>query len=180
MTPREAADHAEIARVLQLYFRAMDEKDYGLLERVFTRDAALHYDMQGGSRTTLAGMLPLFEDFNRAFAVMQHLSGLPFIEVDGDEGRSVLSLRALHVQRTREGKSHPWTVYGFYRDRLVRTPEGWRIADRHFAATHFEGRLLPRERLLLFDRPPWQGGQGDPGSPAEGGAPSGSGASGPS
>ena len=148
----EVGDRLEIADLLQRYFRALDDKNSDLLETVFSPGAKLHYEMGPGSRpSAYPEMVQAFRDFNASFLLTQHMMGHPEIELDGDEARSRTSLRALHVQQTTGGERNSWLVYGLYHDRHARTPEGWRIAERHFLSLHTEGVLLPREQVRRFE-----------------------------
>lgn len=156
MSPLEVRDRLEIADLLQRYLTALDDKHYELLEKVFTPGAKLHYEMFPGSRpSTYPEMVQAFRDFNASFLVTQHAMGHPEIEVSGDEARSRTSLRALHVQQGIGGERSTWLVYGFYRDRLVRTAPGWRISERSFRSIHTEGRLVPSDQVTRFENPPW-------------------------
>ncbi len=150
MTRDEQSDHLEITQVLNRYFRSMDTKDYALLESVFAPGAAVRYDALDGLETTWEEMVPSFESFNRHFRFLQHMGGQMLIELDGDGAVARTSLRAVHVQETLEGETNTWVIYGTYLDRLVRTPAGWRIRERHFSALHTEGRLLPFDRVKQF------------------------------
>jgi ketosteroid isomerase-like protein len=156
LSPREVSDRLEIAERIQLYFRAMDTWDYALLDAVFTPDAVMHYEMtKGGAKTTYRAMLPSFREFNRRFSFMQHVGAQLLVETRGDEASAGHNLRALHVQTALDGHENRWAVYGVYRDQLVRTPEGWRIRERHFRAQRIEGQLLPPEQVRAYERPPW-------------------------
>lgn len=151
MSQDELRDRLEIADLLQRYFTALDDRDYALLDTVFVPGAKLHYEMgRGGRPSSHPEMTQAFRDFNRSFLLTQHVMGHPVIEVAGDRARSRTSLRALHVQLSLEGERSTWIVYGSYRDRHVRTPDGWRICERHFRSLHSEGRLLPPERVKTF------------------------------
>ncbi len=154
MTPEQAADHAEIVQVLQRYGQALDEKRYTLLDRVFVPGAALHYEMDGAGPATYPEMVKVFREFIAAFWYTQHVFSQPVIDLDGDRARSICRLIATHVQRPHSGGRNTWTVYGFYRDLLRRTPEGWRIAERHFKSMHVEGSLLPPDEVERFDEAP--------------------------
>ena len=154
-TPAELADHREIEQLLQRYFLAMDSWDWELLDRVFTEDAVLRYEALAGAAASYREMLPAFREFNRHFSFMQHLAGQILIELDGDAATSTATLRAIHIQTTREGDENEWVIYGRYRDRHVRTAAGWRIAERHFRQTRTVGTLLPFHRVKSYDSPPW-------------------------
>lgn len=155
MTPEQTADHLEIAQVVQRYFRSMDTYDFDLLDDVFVPGAVMRYEALDGIETTYPAMVEQFRQFNRHFSFMQHAGNQLLIELDGDSARASSTLRALHVQTTHEGDENEWVVYGLYRDRLVRTPAGWRIAERHFKSARTVGELLPFERVKSYDAPPW-------------------------
>ena len=148
----------EITQLLQRYFHALDWKDYALLDRVFSSDAELHYDMGTmgeGGKADLPTMVRQFEAFNRVFAFTQHIMGQPLIDCDGDRATSTTALRALHVQVALDGSENSWVVYGFYEDQHRLTEKGWRIQKRYFRATHFDGELLPPEAVESFPVPRW-------------------------
>ena len=156
---RATSDHIEITQLLQLYFHALDWKNYALLDRVFSADAELHYDMGAmgeGAKKDLSTMVKQFEAFNRVFAFTQHIMGQPLIHCDGDRATSTTALRAVHVQVALDGSENTWVVYGFYEDLHRRTEAGWRIQKRYFRATHFDGKLLPAEGVRSFPSPPWR------------------------
>lgn len=156
MTPQELSDQLEITRLLQRYFQAIDEKDYALLDRVFTPDADCRYDIEGGGAFPYAVMRERFEATLPYFRFTQHLMGTPTIEVGGDAARSRASLRAVHTQLATDGRESTWVVYGFYLDRHVRTAQGWRIRERFFKAQHQEGQLLPFSDAVRFPEPAWR------------------------
>jgi hypothetical protein len=59
----------------------------------------------------------------------QHLVSNFDIAVDGDEATCACYVRAFHMGAgARAGLT--WELFGNYRDRLRRTPDGWRIFKR--------------------------------------------------
>ncbi len=156
LTPQHISDYIEIDQLQQRYFRSMDTWDYDLLETVFAPDAVVRYDALQGADTTYPEMIPRFRDFNRHFSFMQHMGGQLLIELDGDRARSSHAMRAIHIQTPHEGEENRWVIYGQYRDRLVRTPDGWRIEERHYQGMRTEGRLLPLDRVKSYEEPPWR------------------------
>ncbi len=155
LTAQQISDHIEIERVLQRYFQSMDSWDYDLLASVFSAGAVLHYEALEGAQTRYPEMVAQFREFNRHFSFMQHVGNQLLIDLDGDEAHSTSGLRALHVQTARDGSENRWVIYGTYCDRHQRTPEGWRIAERHFRQTHTEGALLPFDQVESYESPPW-------------------------
>jgi hypothetical protein len=169
VTPGEAADRTEITDVWSRYFLAMDTWDLSLLDGVFTADARLRYDALDGVDASYPEMLERWRAFNRHFSFMQHVGAQLVIDLDGDVAVATSSLRAIHVQTTHEGEEVKWVIYGAYRDRFVRGADGWRIADRHFAAHRTEGRILPFDRVRRYTSPPWlkaSGAAGDGARPS--------------
>ena len=153
LTPQEISDQIEIEQVLNRYFRAIDTKDWELLDSVFTPGADVSYSAPAELKTTYEKIVPLFEMFTDSFFFTQHAASQIVIHVDGDTAESSNSLRAVHVQETHEGEPNTWVVYGTYRDQLVRTSDGWRIAERVFQGCHTEGELLPQDRVKSFPVP---------------------------
>jgi len=157
MTRSDPDDTVAITRVLQLYFDAIDEKNYALLEHVFAANAVLRYslDETTGPGLSARDMIARIRDFTGAFRFTQHLSGPPSIEIDGDAARARTNLRAIHVQQRRDGSRSAWLVYGVYRDGLARTSAGWRIRERVFRVLYTEGELLGRDEVESYPTPPW-------------------------
>ena len=156
LSAQALSDHVEIAQLVQRYGKALDEKDYALLDTVFTPDAVTNYDLGAlGNRTTWAQMRALFERFNAVFSFTSHLLSAPLVELDGDTATAETRLVATHGLERVGGETSAWFVFGFYRDALVRTPDGWRIARRSFQGLHTIGELPPAHELKTFDRPFW-------------------------
>jgi hypothetical protein len=158
LSPEQAADLAEIAQALQRYGRALDHKDYALMESVFAPGARLHYRMGDGRRSEgdLAHWVEVFRSFMADFWWTSHLIGPPAVELHADAARSTCQLIATHVQMRHDGSRNRWTVWGFYRDQLVRTASGWRIRERSFEGVHAEGELLPKEAVRSFPESPYR------------------------
>jgi len=68
----------------------------------------------------------------------QHLVGNHQVTVDGDTGTHRCHLQSQHVREGVEGGAN-FIVGGYYEDRVVRTPDGWRIAHRLMQQTWSEG-----------------------------------------
>jgi hypothetical protein len=153
LTLQEISDQIEIARVLNRYFRAIDTKDWAVLDSVFATGAVVHYTTPGEIETTYEKMALIFPVFTASFFFTQHDASQMVIHVDGDSAESSNNLRAIHVQETHEGEQNTWVVYGTYRDELRRTSDGWRIVERDFRGSHTEGELLPPDRVKSFPVP---------------------------
>ena len=129
MDLQELSDRVEIQDLLARYTHAIDTRDWDALDRVFTHDARIDYSAFGGAtgsldeiKRFLAEAMPMFESF-------QHLVGSSVVDIDGD---TATARTICHNPMVLKGGDDPHLlVCGlWYRDKLVRTPAGWRIAER--------------------------------------------------
>ena len=156
LSAQALSDHVEIAQLVQRHAKALNEKDYALLDTVFTPDAVTNYELAPlGNRTTYAQMRALFERFNSVFSFTSHLLSAPLVELDGDAATAETRLVATHGLERVSGEQSAWLVFGFHRDSLVRTADGWRIRERSFQGLHTIGELPPAHELKTFERPFW-------------------------
>lgn len=123
----DAADHAAILALLARYSTALDTRDWALLDQVFTDD--LVYDAGEWITHSRADWLARLRPYLEGCGPTQHLLGNYRIELDGDTAQSAVYVRAFHVG-TRELATTTYEMMGEYRDRLVRTPAGWRSRHR--------------------------------------------------
>ena len=149
MTPETLADQAEISGLLYRYAYAIDTKDYGLLEDVFTPDAWVDYRVERGTKLPFREMKEWLRAALRMFHVTHHAITNPRIEIDGDTATSSCYVTAAHVQVSLEGEKTYVVLHGVYADRLVRTPAGWRIRERILEGLHVEGEFLEPGRVRV-------------------------------
>jgi len=132
-------DEREIHRVATRYCRALDTKDWALLDEVFVADATAML----GSTTMLTGIEEIRGRIRSALQHLddsQHLVGNHEVAVDGDTATHRCYLQAQHVRRAATGGPN-YIVAGRYENRLVRTDVGWRIAHRTLVVMWTEGNL---------------------------------------
>ncbi len=129
----EMLDRLAVADVIVRYGSSLDENDWPRLATCFVPDVT----------SILAGGPPIegYEDLQAAvrFALgayerTQHHIADQEVEVDGDAATLRANLIATHVH---DGTT--FVVGGVYRERLVRTPEGWRICHHELEALWMEG-----------------------------------------
>jgi hypothetical protein len=137
-------DLSSIQQVLVRYANAIDELDFEALRTVFTPDARVSYS--GGP--WLVGVDAVVDHISglRNYAATFHFMGNMQIDVDGDRARS--TTRSMTHLIAPSGVLHARALR--YRDQLVRTEAGWRIAERvHTAQWMWEGTatvFTPGER----------------------------------
>ena len=129
------ADQAAIARLTHDYCWALDTKDWEALRDVFVPDVVAHLSRE------LHGVDAVIERISGALGPLddsQHLVATHRIDVEGDTATGRCYLQAQHVRRGTEGGDN-FMVGGRYEDRYVRTPEGWRIAERRLVVMWVDG-----------------------------------------
>jgi len=130
-------DKQEITELCYRYALALDGRDWTGLAAVFTPDASAFYldkppchGYQAIEDTCRASLTPMTGS--------QHLISNVVVRVDGDQAASSCYLQAQHVKTGTHGGDN-FIIAGRYDDKLVRTPDGWRIRERRLAAVWTEG-----------------------------------------
>ena len=121
-------DRLAIQDTLVRFSTVIDTKQLDLLDQVFTADAMLDYSPLWGPGNLLE-FRQWAETTLAKFAACQHLLSNFVIEIDGDIASTRTELHnPIFVGEGRERQLI--NAHGHYLDRLVRTPEGWRINRR--------------------------------------------------
>ena len=124
-------DVTAISELLVRYATAVDTRDWELFRRCFTADALTDYGEVGkwNDSEEIAGFM---EQVHVGFGPTNHMLSNISVRVDGDEATSTAYVHAVLTFADDPG----WIdCVGGYEDRLVRTPDGWRISNRVFRTT---------------------------------------------
>jgi hypothetical protein len=128
MSRSVAEDQSAVVDTVVRCADAFDRRDWLALDDVFTDDA-VGYGVDGR---------PSIVRFVRGFlggcGPSQHLLGNHQVTIDADRATSVCQARVLHIG-AGELSDLTYECIGSYRDDLVRTDAGWRIAARRFEVT---------------------------------------------
>lgn len=126
-------DRISVADVLTRYGSSLDESDWERLATCFVPEVI----------SVLAGGDPIegYTDLEAAVRValgvyertQHHIAGHE-VEISGDDATLRANLIATHVH---DGTT--FVVGGVYREKLVRTPDGWRIAYHELDALWMDG-----------------------------------------
>jgi hypothetical protein len=131
-TPEELSDRAEIHDVIVRYANALDRRDYDEVASCFTLDATAVYggiSLEPGVDGIISFLKQLRPGTEERHAGT-HLAANLLITLDGHHA-SAESYVIAYVVPADEVAGAPLKMRGVrYRDRLVRQPEGWRIAHR--------------------------------------------------
>lgn len=131
MDLQEISDRFEIDELLARYARALDYRTFHELDGIFTADAT--FDAGGlGAPTGPKAIRTMIEGTIGHLDATQHLVGKSIIEFadDGDSAEVRTYLISQHIRESAPGPVKHYFLGGEYYDRVVRTPDGWRIAYR--------------------------------------------------
>jgi len=130
-------DKQEITELCYRYALVLDGRDWTGLTAVFTPDASAFYL----DKPACHGYQAIEDTVREALTPMtrsQHLISNVVVRLDGDQAESSCYLQAQHVKAGTPGGDN-FIIAGRYDDKLVRTPDGWRIRERWLAMTWTEG-----------------------------------------
>jgi 3-phenylpropionate/cinnamic acid dioxygenase small subunit len=130
MTLHDVVDRLAIDDLLTRYATAVDTKDWALYATCFTADALIDYTAAGGIRGRLPEVRAWLAEVMASFPMTQHIVANRMIVVDGDSATSRSYLFNPMGVGARGERATLFFEGAFYQDRLVRTPDGWRIAER--------------------------------------------------
>jgi 3-phenylpropionate/cinnamic acid dioxygenase small subunit len=137
-TLEELQDRFEIDELLTRYATAIDDKTFDVLDSVFTPDAHVDYVSAGGIAGDYSTVKQWLSEILPTFPSYQHLVGNRRISIDGDTATSVATFHNPMVM----ADGTMFFCGGEYHDKLVRTAEGWRIAER-VEKTAYSTGLMP-------------------------------------
>ena len=136
-----AQDWVDLHQLVTRYSRGLDSRDYDLVRSVWAPDAQISYDLStvgvDKALLTYSSGEQMAEDAEHIHAPLlatMHQNHNHYFEVDGDDatGRVYVDLFEVRIDADR-----PQTVHhlGWYDDRYVRTPEGWRVSHTGYRRT---------------------------------------------
>jgi hypothetical protein len=130
MSLTELSDRFEIRALIVRYSNVLDARRFELLDEVFTPDAYIDYRATGGIDGRYPEIRKWLPPAVNAFPHMCHLVGNIGISLHGDTAAArTLCLNPVQVPLP-SGQEQVMFLAMWYRDRLVRTAAGWRMAER--------------------------------------------------
>ena len=137
-------DKAAIIEILNLYAFALDTRQWGLFDRVFSDDVHAEFGPAGAGWKGLEDFKRSFAEFHATLDSHQHTMMGHLVEVDGDRAHAFSYGNWLLIRHAAEGGSS-WSGTGWYDDELVRTDAGWRIQHRVCRLQSWSGNPLVPE-----------------------------------
>lgn len=143
-------DREQISDLIYAYCTHLDLNEPERVAALFTEDCVTDYGAALGGPTH--GRDRLERGVARAMAGFEatshHVSNIRLEFESDDSARSVTVLYAWHQLPGDQPHQH---LYGQYHDRFVRTPDGWRIAERRMLITGH--RNMPLDWTPIGRRP---------------------------
>lgn len=132
---QEMSDRLEIQDLFARYSFAIDDRNWAGLDDVFTEDAIIDYTQVGGPRGSFREIQAWLGKAMERFKAFQHMVATTELKLDGDRAtsRTILFNPMVMYPDGSEvpGNDKVFFVGLWYRDTLVRTEQGWRIAERY-------------------------------------------------
>jgi SnoaL-like domain len=129
LTPQEIADRVEIEEVLIRYCYAVDDRDWDTYRKIFTPDAVIDDTVTGGVKSGVEEHVTYLTKALAKILISQHAISTTLIDLKGDEAKIRTHCSCPMVVDLGEGKRQVFFQGLWYRNRLVRTPEGWKIKE---------------------------------------------------
>jgi hypothetical protein len=129
MQDARAGDRLLIAELLNTYSYAMLDRDFDAWKNCFTTDGHADYTTAGGVAGTPAEAAEWLKGVFGMFDISASQASNVVIEFTGDDTANVRSMYKM-VMRIPGDTPHYMEACGWYRDKVKRTSDGWKIADR--------------------------------------------------
>jgi len=126
---RRAADRVAIHELVASYTWALSDRDWPTWRQVFTGDAHLDYSTAGGPVGDVATAAEWLESTLAGFAAVIGHGGNVVVRFDHDDRAIVRSLYRMTMKIDGDTPTYIEAT-GWYDDVVVRTADGWRIAER--------------------------------------------------
>ena len=118
-------DQTELLQLLGLYTHKLDYDAVDDMGLIWTEDCLFIVDNPAIRIESLAALKQMFYGTRKSHPHVRHVVTNPYIE---QSGGAVILHSYLQVFDTAEMKV---MMFARYRDRCVKTAQGWRIAERH-------------------------------------------------
>lgn len=129
-------DRQAIVDLTIAYAWILDHGPRDRLTEVFTQD--VHAVLVGNEFNGVDEFIAKVKRALGPLSISQHMVSNQQVQIDGDTATCRCYLQAQHTVYGAEGGEN-YIMAGRYEDHLVRTPDGWRIADRTLTIDWTEG-----------------------------------------
>ena len=136
---RVLCDERDVERALNLFARAMDDRDWAAMAEILAEDA--QGDFGTGRLEGSAAIIEMIRGFLDGCGPTQHLLGNVVIDVMGDTAVSRAYIRDVHLNSAGDPSTRFYTI-GDYHDTWRRRRDGsWCLTERVKANRAYVGAL---------------------------------------
>ena len=125
----QISDRLEIQEVLTRYCYAVDDRDWNAYRAVFTADAVIDDMVTGGLRSGVDEHISYMKRALSKIVVSQHAISTVLLDVKGNEASARAHCSCPMLLDLGNGGRQVFFQGLWYRNRLVRTSDGWRIKE---------------------------------------------------
>jgi hypothetical protein len=125
-TASDLADHMAVRALAPLYALGVDQRDEAMVKSVFASDAVIHGTIGDGPASEY--IPKLIEGVGHYQATMHNITN-QYVDLRRGAGEVLSYAIALHFEEPANGRTD-MAMGVHYRDRVIRTTEGWLIAER--------------------------------------------------
>jgi 3-phenylpropionate/cinnamic acid dioxygenase small subunit len=126
---QEISDRLEIHDVLVRYCYAVDDRDWDAYRALFTADAVIDDTVTGGVRSGVEEHVVYLQRALSRIRISQHAISTVLVDLAGDVANVRAHASCPMVVDLGNDDTQVFFQGLWYRNRLVRTPEGWRIRE---------------------------------------------------
>jgi hypothetical protein len=126
---QEISDRLEIQDTLTRYCYSVDDRDWSAYRNVFIPDAIIDDTVTGGIRSGVEEHVAYLDRALSKILISQHAISTILLDISGDEAAARLHCSCPMVVDLGDGSTQVFLQGLWYRDKLIRTPTGWRINE---------------------------------------------------
>jgi hypothetical protein len=130
MSIQEISDRLEIQDLFVRYCYAVDDRDWDAYRKAFTPDAIIDDTITGGVRSGVEEHVAFMKQALSKILISQHAISTSLLDIRGDEAGGRTHCSCPMVVDLGNGTTQVFFQGLWYRDRLVRTSDGWRLKER--------------------------------------------------
>jgi hypothetical protein len=126
---QEISDRFEIQELLVRYCYAVDDRDWDSYRKIFTPDAVIDDTVTGGVRSGVEEHIAYMKKALSKILISQHAISTTLIDIKGDDASVRTHCSCPMVVDLGNGKTQVFFQGLWYRNKIVRTPDGWKIKE---------------------------------------------------
>ncbi len=138
---KDIKDRFDIQDLMHRYARMVDRRQWELQDQIFVAGATVDYTSTGGKKGNYREVLAWLDRALKPWPLNLHFISNIELDLMGDLGCARSYFNAPMGRNEPDGSQFIITNLGYYKDDLVHTPEGWRIALRVCHQTMMLGQL---------------------------------------